>query len=630
MRSEATVAEPPRSPFVGDRKQALVLFAAFFLGLLVVYAPALRGGLVWDDDQHIGNANMHDFAGLVRTWVNPRANQQYYPLTHTSFWIEYRLFGANTTAYHVTNVLLHAASAVLVVLVGARLSFRGALFAGLLFAFHPVQVESVAWITERKNCLAGFLALLATYAFVRALEERGRKSTLRFVGALLAFASALLAKTAVATLPAVLLLIALASSTSTSKWRTQSRRVILTVPFFVIGLAGGLLTAWLERTHVGAEGAEFSLSFAEKILVAGRAFFFYVGKFAWPVNLAFIYPRWTVSATSPLDWLWPLGVGALFAGLFFARRRLGWRPLLSALAYGALAFPALHFFKVYFIRFSFVQDHFQYFAFIPLALFTAHVVFTFVTDPRVGRAGGGLIVVGLGLLSMRQASSFANIETLFRRASAANKSAWMPRYNLAHIFVEQHRSAEAIPLLEEALTIRPDDADSLTALGAAAFETGALEQSLGAFQRAAELRPNDAISRLNFAEALDRVGEDTRAVREYEAALVARPGFVRAERELAWILATTGGATDVKRAVTLAEVACQKTKADIARCLDTLAVAYAANGYDERALKTSRDAVDAARDPVARALYEDHHRAIESKTPIRKVRLEATAREVKP
>ena len=323
--------------------------AALILGLtFACYWPALNGGLVWDDSAHVTRAELQSGAGLWRIWSDPHATQQYYPLLHSAFWIEHRLWGDATLGYHLANVLQHATAACLLVLILRRLNVPGARVAGLLFAVHPVCVESVAWISEQKNTLSLVFYLTAALAYLRFDRDRRHPSAHRaYLLASLLFILALLTKTVTATLPAALLVVFWWRRGRIS-WR---RDVVPLVPWFVLAIASGLFTAWVERRLIGAEGAAFDLTLAQRCLLAGRAIWFYLGKLLWPVHLVFVYPRWDVK-TAAAGWTGYLALSVLVtAALWILRRRMR-GPLAAWLFFVGSLFPALGFLNVYPFLFS--------------------------------------------------------------------------------------------------------------------------------------------------------------------------------------------------------------------------------------------------------------------------------------
>lgn len=257
--------------------QAVVLFVVVFLA----YLPAWHGGFIWDDDAHVTRPKLRCWEGLFRIWFEPGATQQYYPLVHGTFWLEHWLWGDDPTGYHLVNLALHAGSAFLVALILRRLAVPGAFLAAVVFALHPVHVESVAWITEMKNTLSAVFYLSAMLCYLRFDENRGGRW---YAAALGLFLLALLSKTVTATLPAALLVI-FWWRRGRLDWRSD---VLPLAPFLLLGAVSGLFTAWVERTINGAEGAEFQFSLVERCLIAGRAIWFYLGKLLWPADLIFI------------------------------------------------------------------------------------------------------------------------------------------------------------------------------------------------------------------------------------------------------------------------------------------------------------------------------------------------------
>ena len=345
--------------------------ALIVLLVCLAYLPALRGGFVWDDDSWTTNlsALFQDPSGLRLIWFQPTALQQYYPLTGTTFWLDYQLWNFWTTPYHVENVLLHALAALLFWRLLLRLQVPGAWLASALFALHPVMVESVAWITERKNVLSLALYLGALLAYLRYAQSVAsgtrmpgevpaggtkagnstldtRHSTLFYSLAFVLFLGALLAKTATFSLPAAILLLGWWQR-GQIRWRTD---VLPTLPFFALALGLCAVTAWLEKYHVGARGSYFTLTFPQRCLVAGRAFWFYLGHLFWPVKLCFVYPRWQPDPGSGWQWLYPVAaIGTLFT-LWLFRRRMGRGPATALFFFVGTLFPVLGFMNAYGMR----------------------------------------------------------------------------------------------------------------------------------------------------------------------------------------------------------------------------------------------------------------------------------------
>ena len=332
---------------------------------IVAYQQVWHAGYIWDDDKYVtANPLLTAADGLKRIWFSLDSPSQYFPLVYTSFRFEHALWGLNPAGYHWVNILLHGVNALLVWRLLRALRVPGAWLAAALFALHPVQVESVAWITERKNVLMGFFFLLSLICWVRFVEAEA-KERWRFYGAALVFyALALFSKTTACTIPAALLLIL---------WLRRKpinlARLTQIAPFVVLGLAMGLLSIWWERIHQGTQGEIFSIGPIERILVASHAVWFYLGKLVWPAHLAFSYPRWPIFAADPLNYFWLLLTVVVALLVWFVRRFTGRSVEVALLFFVATLSPVLGFIMLYTFRYSWVADHYQYLACIgPLAL----------------------------------------------------------------------------------------------------------------------------------------------------------------------------------------------------------------------------------------------------------------------
>ena len=346
------------------KRHTASLALLIFLASMIAYLPAMGGGFIWDDNDYVTeNPTLRDVAGLREIWLDPSATPQYYPLVHSSFWIEYQLWGLNPTGYHVVNVLIHILNALLLWRVLTRFSVPVAWFAALVFAIHPVHVESVAWITERKNVLSGFFYLSAVLCFLNFDDftklhvQEARRRYGWYVAAHVCFIAALFSKTVASTLPAALLVMIW-----WKRGKITLRNIVALLPMFAIGVFMGLFTVRLEKEQVGAQGIDWELSLIERLLIAGRAIWFYAGKLVWPFELIFTYPRWNIDHNQAWQYVFPAGVLAVLVGLWMTRNRIGRGPLAAVCFFCGTLFPALGFFDVYPMIFSFVADHFQYMA----------------------------------------------------------------------------------------------------------------------------------------------------------------------------------------------------------------------------------------------------------------------------
>ena len=531
---------PPVSNSPAIRLGDYALWAAIFCATLLAYLPALHGGLLWDDNGHLTRPDLQSFHGLGRIWFELTATQQYYPLLHSAFWLEHRLWGDATIGYHLTNVVLHATSACLVVLIVRRLALPGAWLAGFVFALHPVHVESVAWMSEQKSTLSGVFCLAALLVYLHFHRDR-RRSTYWLATGL--FVLALLCKTVTATLPVVLLVI-FWWQRGRLQWKRDVRPLL---PWFAIGISGGLFTAWVEKTVIGAQGADFLLSPAQRILIAGRVLFFYVGKLLWPVNLTFFYPHWDVNPGVWWQWLFPLGVVALFIGLLRAARRYR-GPLASFLIFSATLFPVLGFLNVYPFRYSYVADHFQYLAslgiIVPAIAFLATAIKRVPIPRPVTVASSVLLVLVLGVVTWRQSRMYSDIETLYRESIQRNPSSWMAHYNLGTLLADKPgRLPDAIAEYQAALQIKPDCTEALNNLGIAYSRIpGRLPDAIAEYQAALQIKPDYAEAHTNLGRALSRTpGRTEDAIAEYRSALQINPDYPEAHYNLGNLLARLPG-----------------------------------------------------------------------------------------
>jgi tetratricopeptide (TPR) repeat protein len=512
----------------------LLLVASLF-----AYLPALTGGLVWDDNMHVTRLDLQSLHGLWRIWFDLGATQQYYPLLHSAFWLEHRVWGDAVPGYHLTNVVLHAVSAYLVVMIVRRLSLPGAWLAGFLFALHPVCVEAVAWISEQKSALSGVFYLAAALAYLHF--DRSRRRSQYWV-ALGLFLLALMSKTVTATLPAAILVI-FWWQRGRLEWRHD---VLPLIPWFVVGVSAGLFTAWVESAPglIGAQGPQYALTWSQRILLAGRVPWFYAWKVVWPANLMFTYPHWKIDSGELPQYLFPLGTAALAVTFaFLARKNRG--PLAALLFFAGTLFPALGFLNVYPFRYSYVADHFQYLAtlgiLIPAASGLAVLVRRISAGKMASIALAALLLTTLGAATRQQSAMYRDYETLFRETLARNPGSSFLHSNLGVILMSSGREAEAASQFAAAVQLTPDNPDYHVNLGLAlAHMPGRMADAVAEYQKALWIDPHLPAAHLNLGLALtsmpgrlqDAIVEYRRAIAEYQTAVRSEPNYWEAHFNL--------------------------------------------------------------------------------------------------
>ena len=434
---------------------ALVLLVA----TLVVYQPAWNGKPIWDDEIHITTPELRSSHGLTRIWTDPAAAPQYYPLLHTIFWLEYKLWDGWPLPYHLVTILLHATLALLLFQILCRLNVPGAWLGAAIFALHPVHVESVAWLSEVKNTLSGALAAAATLAYLK--YDKDRQLTAYFLAFAL-FVAGLMTKTAIVTLPIVLLIVFWWKRGKLA-WERDFKPL---VPFFGVAIVAGIVTVWVEQKFCVEHGETFDFSLIDRLLIAGRLFWFYLGKLFWPTDLTIIYPRWQISESVWWQYLFPIAALTLFAGLWIARRKSR-GPLAAMLCFVAMLFPVLGFFNLsYFMscpppghQFAiFRADHFQYLAAAAVITLVACGAGWFwarmQTRHRPLFAIGVVAVLGLlASLSWAQSRNYRDTESCFRDVISKNPNSATAHNNLGNALLQKGSTDEAIAHFEKTLEI---------------------------------------------------------------------------------------------------------------------------------------------------------------------------------
>lgn len=676
--------------FAAPRERIWLFGITLVLATILVYLPVWNAGFVFDDNLHLTqNPCIVGPLGLKEVWTTWRA--VYYPLVLTTFWALHKLVALNPLPYHLLNVLLHAGSAVLLWRVLRQLKVPGGWLGAAIWALHPVMVQSVAWVTELKNTESCLLYLASILCFLKWQEScgeegavskasqrgsRGRGSAGLFVLSVLFFLLAVLSKSSVVMLPAVLALCIW--------WQNRRitwRNMLSLAPFAAISAAASAWTIWEEKFHSGAMGPDLAQTWPERFIIAGRATWFYLTKLLWPTRLTFIYPRWQIDSSQLTAWLPLFAALAGLTALWFVRAKWG-RAVLFAVAYFVVSlFPIIGFFSVSYFNYSFVSDHFQYLASMgPLALAGAGIalaasrrgetaamslartttrhrhrsVAVTLSTSTVTRQSllsvlmSSVLLVFLGFLTWRQSATYSDAETLYRKTIERNPDCWAAENNLGGELKDKGDADGAIPHFEKSLQLKPDyrdahynlgqallgkgkveeamaearaalnlgpnDSDAHGLLGAVLMTKGMVDDAVVQFSKALEIRPDNSEAQYDLAVTLLEKHETADAVAHYEKAIEARPDYYKALTNLAWIFATStdAGLRRGSRAVELAEKANRVTGGTDPLVLRTLAAAYANDNRFGQALETSRRALQSAQAARDSELAEEIHREITS------------------
>jgi tetratricopeptide (TPR) repeat protein len=469
---------------------SLLLFAAAVL----VYLPALRNGFVWDDDMLLTrNRMLRSVSGLGQIWFSGH-QADYWPVTYSALWVQWRLWGLHPLGYHAVNLVLHAANTLLLWSVLRRIGLPGSFLAALVFAVHPLNVESVAWISEIKNLLALLFTLASVWSYLGS--GAGDRESVRhwrsYWLSLLLFTLAMLSKGSVCMLPFVLLgLVA---------WhrRVRNRDVALLAPFFVAAIALASTAVWFQ-TH-GTGQVFRNAGPLDRLLGAGAALWFYLGKAVWPANLTFVYPEWSISARNPAWWV-PLLAAAGLTAVLWRRRCEGARPVLFAWGYFCAALvPALGFTDVYFMRYSLVADRYAQLALIGVIAFAVHCRALWEASGR-GSAFARLLpfaaVAALGVLTWSQCAMYRDARTLFLATIERNPRCWMA-YDYLGSTCSPAELSRSIAYFEEALAIKPDYAEARDNLGVALGKAGRLAEARAQFDEVLRQDPFNPQARANL------------------------------------------------------------------------------------------------------------------------------------
>jgi tetratricopeptide (TPR) repeat protein len=577
----------------------LLIAAAAF----VVYIPAIDHGFVrsWDDGVFIAsNLDLYAPDAMQRIWTTLEMPRGYpnYPLVFTSYRLEYLLWGSNPGVHHTVNILLHALNAVLVFLVLRSLSASRRLssLAALLFALHPMQVESVAWITERKNVLFAAFFLAAFLAYRRF---RNKSSWVAYVACLGLFVCALLSKTTSITLVASLFL---------ADWIVDGRRrlrdTLPLAPMAALGAAAAYMTTLVEYAETSPP-----VAMAFRPFLVARATWFYLGKLLWPHPLLPVYKRWPGLRPYDPEVAEFLSVGFIVAlvalvatgiAVWLTRRRI---PTLAMWGLGhffVTLLPILGVVHFAYQTHTFVADRYVYVAAVGLFLAIGAILAPALTKVATSVPTRSALVLALtalmavlGAMTWRQAGIWKNATTLWGHTLRYNDGSHEAHNSIGVALLGEGKTDEAIAHLERALQIKPYNFKTLNNLANAFNSKKQYERAIPLYRRALALRPDYAKAHYNLGvtywklERLEAAEHHLRKAIEYDG------NYVKAYDRLAWLLATWPDAKvrNGPEALILARRACELGQYKRARHIVTLAAAQAEAGHFEQAIQTAERAL---------------------------------------
>jgi len=553
-----------RKPSVNQKSDPIAQWKTWLPLIVIVFAvvasfwPAFAAGFIWDDDSVLtGNPLIRGPLHLL--WFSTQP-VDYFPVTYTSLWLEWRLWGANPLGYHITNIILHAASCALLWRLFVRLKFPAPWLPALLFAVHPVNVESVAWIAERKNVLAMFFYVLTACWFV-GFAQTGSKRF--YVLSVVAFLLSLLAKPAAVAWPVIAF--AILWFAIISRHRSIAEIIKAVAPFVVMSVVMSVVTIWFQTNRAIGSDVIHHTTFLTRIAAAGGAIWFYLWKAIVPYPVMFVYPRWNIVTHSLIAYAPALALVASAAICWKFRKT--WRgPMLLAFGYFVLLLlPVLGFVDVYFQRFSYVADHWQYFA-LPSVL----VVFVWaLAKLKVEKIIGPILVVGLAYVSFTHARNFHDSETLWVDTLQKNPTCWMAMNNLAVIRQQSGQLQNAVDLSSKSLEIHPEQPEAHNNIGKILLDAGKLDDACNQFRAALQIQPLYSPAHFNLAAVYREQGKVAEAIAEYREAIHCTPDYTAAHNNLGCLLAINGN-TDEAIAEMRRSIALEPNHADALSNLGSL------------------------------------------------------------
>jgi tetratricopeptide (TPR) repeat protein len=532
----------PNQATEGNGKLLLPRAALIAVMVFWIFLPVIHGDWLWDDEELISqNELMHDPGGLWKIWSEPGSLIDYYPLWYSAEWLQWHLWHDETLGYHLINIFLHLAGALLVWRLLDKFGLRLAWLGGLIFAIHPVQVESVAWMAELKNTLSLPPFLLAMCAYID-YDEQGKRGD--YFLALGLFLIAMLCKTTMSLFPVVILLY-----TWWKRGRIRGADWKACAAFFTVSLVLGLITVWFQQDHA-IRGQDIPIGgLFSRLALAGTSLSFYIFDCVWPVGLMPIYPKWTIDPPSLVQFLpWLMLGGVTYA--FWTRRATWGRHVLLGLGFFLINLaPFLGFTTAFYMSFSWVADHILYLPLIGLiGLGIGGLEQASRQVPPSGRACGVGVVAALVALmafeSHRYAGMFVNQETLWTYTLEHNPEAWPAHNNLGNFLLRTGHNEEAMEHFRQALRINPQLAQAHNNWGNALLKVGRSSEAIEQYEAALKISPDYELAHKNMGIALAQTGRIPEAIEQDKAALEINPDDIEIHMDLGELLLETGQASE--------------------------------------------------------------------------------------
>ncbi|MBF0289351.1 MAG: tetratricopeptide repeat protein [SAR324 cluster bacterium] len=511
-------------------RQAIVLLAGFLVLVGFTYAayyPATKAGAILDDEAfYIQDPLIGTTDGLYRIWFHPFDNNgiwSYVPISRTTFWLERQLWGLNLSITHRINVIFHLVSAIILWLALRQFGMRGAWWAAMIFALHPIHVQSVAWIAERRNVVASIFYISCIWSYLYSDHKHSQRWYWIAVGL---FLCALLSKTSTIMLPVILIF---GRMWLKSPWNRSD--LIRLFPFFFLSLLMAAGRIWFESVSLGAQRLPIDLTFLERLLLAGHIPFFYLTKLVYPYPLIFTYPSWDIQITD-LSMYFPIISVLVVAGVSIWKYQAWAFPIFIGLgAFLATLFPVLGFFQIAWTQFSFVTDHWVYLPSLPIIVLASQGILKMMEQPGTSRIGHqyrqtgviGILLIGFGVLTWKQTQIYQNQKTLWEATLQHNSNSWVAHTVLGLEYLQEGKYQRALEYSNQALALKSDNIFATISRGRILFHMQQYEKAIEDYNRALQIDPQSTVAHFHRGNAFSENKQYQQAIKDYNQVIKIDP-----------------------------------------------------------------------------------------------------------